>query len=323
MEKKFNSEGMIFWLYDPRYNLKQEITFSQLEAMGIMTKSSARSQKSRVKRIKKINKYLVDIDTPISQLKKLYCNEVIENELWRDIEGYDHKYKISNYGRIKKVGLSKEYFLLPYGKTKTKTRNDLRRYIGLYKDGKKKEVIVSNLVAEAFLDKPQDDKDLVVFHLDGRVYNDNADNLSYITKSELGKITGINSYKAVSTLMVDPYNYEIIDSYTSGRLAAKENFISHETVFQSIKLEHLKNLTGNTFIEEDTYYDFMDTLDTKKYILYNSKTKEQDKGTLLELQEKYDLGIHQMRFSYENKRNIPHKKIYIVGCNFKNFDKLK
>lgn len=310
-----------YYLYDARYNIKQEIEIKQLEEMGIMNTSTVRSYKTKINKIVKINKYIIDTDTPLKEIRALYEKEVFNNEIWRDLEGYDYKYKVSNYGRVKRVCAKKDRLLMPYGKTETTKRNNLRRFIGLYKDGKKREILISNLVAQLFLEKPNNSDTLRVMHLDGRIYNDYVGNLSYITQKEIGKMTGM--VKAVSTYMVDPKNYEIINTYMSGRVAAKDNFVSSQTVFDSINLAYSKNVTGYAFIQEDEYYNFIDSLENKKYILYNSKTNEKEKGTLIDFHNKYGYDLHLMRFSFENKRTIPYSKVYILDPRFRSFEKLK
>ena len=67
------------------------------------------------------------------------------NEEWRDIEGYEGIYQVSNLGRVKSLKFNKERILKP--------RKDTIGYLAviLYKDGKVKRYLVHRLVANAFI----------------------------------------------------------------------------------------------------------------------------------------------------------------------------
>lgn len=74
-------------------------------------------------------------------------------EIWKDIEGYEGLYQISSEGRVKSLGNgksnnSKERIL--------KSRKDKDGYllVNLYKEGKMRSYLVHRLVAQAFLENP-------------------------------------------------------------------------------------------------------------------------------------------------------------------------
>jgi len=71
-------------------------------------------------------------------------------EEWRDIEGYEGLYKISNIGRVRS---------LPRNTTKGKILKPVKQPNGylqvlLYKNGKKKKFLIHRLVAKAFIPNP-------------------------------------------------------------------------------------------------------------------------------------------------------------------------
>ena len=82
----------------------------------------------------------------------------MENEVWKDVVGYEGLYKISNYGRIKT--LERYYFSGMYNSIKKhqqemirkneKTKNGYFR-VALYKNGKTKRYLVHRLVAQHFI----------------------------------------------------------------------------------------------------------------------------------------------------------------------------
>lgn len=75
-------------------------------------------------------------------------------EIWKDIEGYEGLYQVSNYGRVKSLRFGKEKIL--------KARDEGHGYfqVGLFKDGKQVFKRVHRLVAEAFLPNPNNYKEI-------------------------------------------------------------------------------------------------------------------------------------------------------------------
>ena len=72
-------------------------------------------------------------------------------EEWRNIEGYERLYQVSNMGRIK----STQYHNGTYERI-LKPNKDKKGYltVHLYKNGKRKWVSVHKIVAQAFIDNP-------------------------------------------------------------------------------------------------------------------------------------------------------------------------
>lgn len=90
-------------------------------------------------------------------------------EIWRDIEGYDGRYAVSTWGRVKGVhGIMK-----PYENHKGYLK------IGLFKDGKNNKHRVSRLVAKAFIPNPYNLPE--VNHIDGNKQNNSFTNLEWVS----------------------------------------------------------------------------------------------------------------------------------------------
>jgi len=72
------------------------------------------------------------------------------SEIWKDIEGYERKYQISNLGRVKSLNYNREkrHKLL-----KTTSDKDGYPVIGLNKNCKKKMVKIHRLIAIHFIPK--------------------------------------------------------------------------------------------------------------------------------------------------------------------------
>lgn len=97
------------------------------------------------------------------------------NEQWRDIDGYDGMYQVSDLGRVRSLKYGKVRVLRP-GKTKY---GYLR--VDLYRNGKHNHSFVHRLVAQAFIENDDDSK-TVINHIDECKQNNRVDNLEYCTQ---------------------------------------------------------------------------------------------------------------------------------------------
>ena len=104
-------------------------------------------------------------------------------ELWKDIEGYEGLYQVSNLGRIRSTEhIDRLGRLKP--STIRKVHDNGRGYLKvlLKENSKQKNFLVHRLVAIAFLEKPQN-KDYIN-HKDGNKQNNRVDNLEWCNRSE-------------------------------------------------------------------------------------------------------------------------------------------
>ena len=115
-------------------------------------------------------------------------------EQWKTINGFEN-YQISNLGRLKRL---EHWTEKPNGKYKVMTKHHYSEKIkstfksGIQKryyytciydsTGKKKNVLVHRLVAEAFVDNPRGLNE--VDHIDRNPENNRADNLRWVTHVE-------------------------------------------------------------------------------------------------------------------------------------------
>lgn len=90
-------------------------------------------------------------------------------EVWRDIDGYDGKYMISSWGRVK----SARGILQPYENHKGYLK------IGLFKNGTCEKYRVHRLVAKAFILNPRGLPE--VNHIDGNKHNNSFTNLEWVS----------------------------------------------------------------------------------------------------------------------------------------------
>ena len=133
-------------------------------------------------------------------------------EIWKDIQGYEGLYQVSNLGRVKSLGRFIESRLKGVDKVwkaerilKTCKRTNGYIGVGLRKNGKGKNFNIHRLVAIAFLDNPENKPQ--VNHIDGNKKNNNVSNLEWVTNSENQK----HAYKhgLIKTIPTeDRYNYD-------------------------------------------------------------------------------------------------------------------
>lgn len=100
----------------------------------------------------------------------------MENEIWRNIEGYEGLYQVSNQGNVRSLNY-KQTGMVQVLKPGKHTRGYL--LVTLYKDGKAKGCKVHRLVAQAFLPNP--DNLPQVNHKDENPSNNRVENLEFCT----------------------------------------------------------------------------------------------------------------------------------------------
>lgn len=126
-------------------------------------------------------------------------------EVWRDIDGYNGEYQVSNLGRVMSCN--------PYAHKEPKLMSIQRhnhgyRTVGLSRNGATRQTLVHRLVATAFIPNP--DGYGFVNHKDENKANNRVDNLEWCTKAynsnyslnlhperkrEYGKFFGTHRYK--------------------------------------------------------------------------------------------------------------------------------
>jgi len=123
-------------------------------------------------------------------------------EIWKDIEGYEGYYQISNFGRVRSLDrevVSKNGNLKKLKGSIKKIQIDNQGYYHacLYKNSKSKTYKIHSLVAMAFLNHIPNGYVKIIDHIDGNKLNNNLSNLQIITQRQ-NKIKSINKKQTTS-----------------------------------------------------------------------------------------------------------------------------
>lgn len=121
----------------------------------------------------KINSYQT---RELSLLLSFIWEESLDNEEWYEIKDLDSRYFISSEGRILSLCLDGYKLMQPF------ICGDGYYYVDLRKNGKDIKCRVHRLVAEAFLDNP--DNKPIVHHRDTNRRNNKSSNLQWMTDAE-------------------------------------------------------------------------------------------------------------------------------------------
>lgn len=165
---------------------------------------------------------------------------MFEQEIWKDIEGYEGYYKISNLGNVKSIPrngtIKKEKILTP-----VKNQDGYLKVL-LSKNGKRKSVSIHRLVANAFI-KNNLNK-LTVNHKDGNKLNNKISNLEWATHKEQTNHAYKNNLIKHYKRKINQYDLEgnFIKSYNSIAEAQKINNISRGMICKCCK--KIRNKTG-------------------------------------------------------------------------------
>lgn len=139
----------------------------------------------------------------------------MEEEIWKNIEGYDGMYRISNLGNVYSKHINRN---LKPGKTQ-----DGYLYVMLRKDRKQRIHLIHRLIATYFIPNP--DNLPVINHKDENKTNNSIDNLEWCTYSYNNTYNGIHE-KSVKLISKHIYVYndngELVSEYDSTRDAARK-----------------------------------------------------------------------------------------------------
>lgn len=130
-------------------------------------------------------------------------------EIWKDIDGYDGEYQVSNQGRVKSLKSR-------FGKQPTETIMMLQpehtgyMRVCLVKNKKPRCIPVHRLVAKTFI--PNTENKPIIDHINGNRTDNRVENLRWVTHSENSQNTRYGSARWNSVKVKDNHGH-IFDSY--------------------------------------------------------------------------------------------------------------
>lgn len=174
-------------------------------------------------------------------------------EIWKKVIGFEESYEVNNFGNVRsfdrliKCKKKTEYFLFFKGYP-IKQKLSFFKYlcVSLKKNQKHSIKVVHRLVAEAFLENP--DNKNQVNHIDGNKENNCVSNLEWVTSSEncihSNKILGRKGIILTEIEVRDIKFNPIYDSMMNKDIAAKFNV--HPNTISGIRNGHKwKHVTQN------------------------------------------------------------------------------
>ena len=159
---------------------------------------------------------------------------ILSCEIWKDIEGFEGKYQVSNKGRIKSLCFRTPRIL--------RLCKDKTNYLRVALQGKNfiRNAAVHRLVAESFIPNPENKP--IVNHIDGNKQNNCVENLEWATYQE-------NSDHAWKTGLLKPRKgiHNPVSRFTAEEVKfIRENYKPHDKNFGSNALAKKFNVTRAT-----------------------------------------------------------------------------
>ena len=161
-------------------------------------------------------------------------------EEWRNIEGYEGLYQISNLGRVKSLGNNKT--------RKEKILNIIKNnngyvLVNLHKNKVKKTCLLHRLVAKTFLENPNNYP--CVNHKDENKENNNINNLEWCTH-QYNNTYGTRLERYSESISIPIYCLENNKFYNSTKQASLELDVSKQYICDVLK-GRAKQAKGYTF----------------------------------------------------------------------------
>ena len=161
------------------------------------------------------------------------------NEFWKDIEGYEELYQVSNLGRAKRVTTGRVLKQFP--------NKQGYLLVSLCKTGKQKSFAVHRLVAQAFILKPENKPE--VNHIDENKTNNMVSNLEWCTRVENNNHgTRTERISKIKSIPIIATNIKTGDStkFNSGKECARQLGL-HQSHITEVLKGRLNQTGGYTF----------------------------------------------------------------------------
>ena len=150
---------------------------------------------------------------------------------WRIIPDTGGKYQANAQGEVRRIYESGHTRLVkPYFKRNHPRQNRIP-FVGFYANGRHYERPLHRVIALTFLGKTPDG--MVSYHKNGVLTDNRAENIGFVSRSELGRMTGRMSGGRKAVVKVDRNGKEI-EIYPSAKDAAKRNYMSYHAMLNRL-----------------------------------------------------------------------------------------
>lgn len=222
--KRMSKEERPVYLLNPFTGIVERSTYAKV--IGYMGTNYYTTLFKRAKEgllLPKLGVYVFNEKPEYNVIRNAMLNHVVDDETFVQIE--DTRYGISQYGRVcstNKDGSRK--YLIQF------IRKDNSLVVHLKIDKKQKQFNPARLVAIAFLENDDPENKNCVLHIDGKRYNNFAENLRWTTRGEVCSV-GSKSRKTVRPLLkICPETGDIVDDYISPAEAGLKSFLHTTTI---------------------------------------------------------------------------------------------
>ncbi len=214
------------WLFDPRTAERKLTDLNMVAGITGRTVGSVRS--SIGCKLKYLNCYLLELDTPLSKFRELLAKEVIPDEVWRDIP--NSLWQVSSYGRYRsylRCQPDRCVYRVPfYG------RKNSSSIVSMKIDGKKEYCPTHEWVYRLFIGEVP--KGYVIYHLDGNKMNSRVENLGVIKRSKL-MIIQCEPVRAFEVQQIDELTGEVLAEYSTIAKAARANYTEAKIIREAAR----------------------------------------------------------------------------------------
>ncbi len=174
-------------------------------------------------------------------------------EIWKDVEGYEGLYQVSNLGNVKSLKRKKwnGFNFIETTEKILKTSKSYKGYLRtrLYKDGKSKCFPTHRIVAQAFIPNPNNKPQ--VNHIDGDKTNNKAENLEWCTNAE-------NQQHAIKTKLRKTKLGDVRpkkEKLRKDELLKKQKCILDK--YRKLAIEKAKNKNSIKIVQTDKFNNFL------------------------------------------------------------------
>lgn len=173
----------------------------------------------------------------------IYKSNVVPEKDWRKVPGAE-QYEVNAAGDITHVWKSYRRSLTPRMRQNPNAREATREIITLtMSNGKRREFSTMRLMLYAF---GIECGDMVPVHINGVKTDHALRNIALMTRKELGEKYGKNARRR-PVVKKDIYG-KVVAYYPSVREAARENYMSYQTITDCIKRKNKKKTATDGYI---------------------------------------------------------------------------